>query len=31
MIRKATGLPTGIYNDIDSLAVDACLFARASD
>ena len=26
MIRKATGLPTGIYNDIDSLAVDACLF-----
>lgn len=26
MIRKATGLPTGIYNDIDSLAVDACMF-----
>ena len=26
MIRKATGLPTGIYNDIDSLALDACLF-----
>ncbi len=26
MIRKATGLPTGIYNDIDSLVVDACMF-----
>ena len=26
MIREATGLPTGIYNDIDSLVVDACLF-----
>lgn len=26
MIRKSTGLPTGIYNDIDSLAVDACMF-----
>lgn len=26
MVREATGLPTGIYNDIDSLVVDACLF-----
>ena len=26
MVREATGLPTGIYNDIDSLVVDACMF-----
>ena len=26
MVHEATGLPTGIYNDIDSLVVDACLF-----
>ena len=26
LIQKATGLPTGIYNDIDSLVVDACMF-----
>lgn len=26
MVRNETGLPTGIYNDIDSLLVDACWF-----
>lgn len=26
LIQEATGLPTGIYNDIDSLVVDACMF-----
>lgn len=26
MVHAATGLPTGIYNDIDSLLVDACWF-----
>lgn len=26
MVEIATGLPTGIYNDIDSLLVDACWF-----
>ena len=26
MVHEATGLPAGIYNDIDSLLVDACWF-----
>lgn len=26
LIKNATGLPTGIYNDIDSMLVDACWF-----
>ncbi len=26
MVEDATGLPTGIYNDIDSLVIDACWF-----